>query len=172
MTQRLFVVAVVAAVVSFTDIRAGQRPAEPHRGAAVPVVIKADRHDRLARLRDVAPGKPPLGEEANEREPRWRRVSRHPSGLLADSMVQTVPAPSLIPTPVQSVEGIGNVNGVLPPDTNGDVGPNHFVQWVNLSLAVYSKGTATTPPSLLYLSLINIYEPTIKQLIRDGVLWV
>ena len=50
----------------------------------------------------------------------------------------------------QSVEGVGNVNGVLPPDTNGDVGPNHFVQWVNLSFAVYSKGTSTTPPALLY----------------------
>jgi hypothetical protein len=149
MTQRLFVVAVVAAVVSFTDIRAGQRPAEPARGAAVPVVIKADRHDRSSQLRDVAPGRPPLGEQVKEREPRWRRVSRHPSGLLADSMVQTTPAPSLIPTPVQSIEGVGNVNGVLPPDTNGDVGPNHFVQWVNLSFAVYSKGTSTTPPSLL-----------------------
>ncbi len=150
MTQRLFVVAVVAAVVSFTDVRAGQRPAQPARGAAVPVVIAADRHDRLPRLRDVALGRPPLGEEVKEREPRWRRVSRHPSGLLADSIVQTTPAPSLIPTPVQSVEGVGNVNGVLPPDTNGDVGPNHFVQWVNLSFAVYSKGTSTTPPSLLY----------------------
>ena len=53
---------------------------------------------------------------------------------------------SVDPRPVQSVEGIGNVNGVLPPDTNGDVGPNHFVQWVNLSFAVYSKGTPTTPP--------------------------
>jgi hypothetical protein len=28
---------------------------------------------------------------------------------------------------------------VLPPDTNGDVGPQHYVQWVNLSFAVYDK---------------------------------
>jgi subtilase family serine protease len=151
MTQRLFVMALVTAVVSFTDIRAGQRPPEPARSAsALPVVIAADRHDRSPQLRDVAPGRPPLGEQVKEREPRWRRVSRHPSGLLPDSMVQTTPAASLIPTPVQSVEGVGNVNGVLPPDTNGDVGPNHFVQWVNLSFAVYSKGTSTTPPTLLY----------------------
>jgi subtilase family serine protease len=151
MRQRLFVVTLVTAVVSFTDIRAGQRPAEPARGAAaMPVLIAADRHDRSPQLRDVALGRPPLGEQVKEREPRWRRVSRHPSGLLPDSIVQTTPAASLIPTPVQSAEGVGNVNGVLPPDTNGDVGPNHFVQWVNLSFAVYSKGTSTTPPSLLY----------------------
>ena len=98
----------------------------------------------------MAPGRPPVGEKAKGREPRWRRVSRHPDGLLADSIVQTTPAAPLIPTPGQSVEGVGNVNGVLPPDTNGDVGPNHLVQWVNLSFAVYSKGTSTTPPALLY----------------------
>ena len=150
MTQRLFVMALVTAVVSFTDIRAGQRPAAPAgRAAAVPLVIAADRHDRSEQVRNVAPGRPPL-EQAKGREKRWRRVSRHPAGLLADSMVQTTPAAPLIPTPVQSVEGVGNVNGVLPPDTNGDVGPNHLVQWVNLSFAVYSKGTSTTPPALLY----------------------
>jgi len=55
-----------------------------------------------------------------------------------------------IPDPSESFGGIGNVNDVLPPDTTGDVGPNHFVQWVNLSFAVYSKGTPTTPPALLY----------------------
>ncbi|HVQ50463.1 MAG TPA: Calx-beta domain-containing protein, partial [Mycobacterium sp.] len=85
-----------------------------------------------------------------EREPRWRRVSRHPSGLLSDPVVQSSPELPSIPGPSNSVEGISNVNGVLPPDTNGDVGPNHFVQMVNLSFAVYSKGTPTTPPALLY----------------------
>ena len=151
MTQRLFVVALVTAVVSFTDIRAVQRPADPARRVdAAPQVITADRHDRSPHLRDVPLGRPPLGEQVKEREPRWRRVSRHPSGLLPDSMVQATPAAPLMPTPVQSVEGVGNVNAVLPPDTNGDVGPNHFVQWVNLSFAVYSKGTPSTPPALLY----------------------
>lgn len=28
---------------------------------------------------------------------------------------------------------------VAPPDTNGDVGRSHYVQWVNLTLAVYDK---------------------------------
>ena len=44
-----------------------------------------------------------------------------------------------IPSPLQNFEGVNNVNGVLPPDTNGDVGPNHYMQWVNLSFAIYSK---------------------------------
>lgn len=150
MKQRLFVVAALVALVSITDIRA-QRPGPSKTRAGSPTsVINLDRFDRSPRLRDLPPGRPPIGELIKEREPRWRRVSRHPSDLLSDPVVQSVPQVPSIPGPSNSVEGISNVNGVLPPDTNGDVGPNHFVQMVNLSFAVYSKGTATTPPSLLY----------------------
>ena len=44
-----------------------------------------------------------------------------------------------MPDPLRNFEGVANVNGVAPPDTQGDVGPNHYVQWVNLSFAVYDK---------------------------------
>lgn len=150
MRQRLFVVAALTALVSITDIKA-QRPGPQAIRAGVPTsVIKVDRFDRSPRLRDLPPGAPVVGELVKEREPRWRRVSRHPSSLLSDPVVQSSPEISSIPGPSRSVEGINNVNGVLPPDTTGDVGPNHFVQWVNTSFAVYSKGTSTTPPVLLY----------------------
>lgn len=43
------------------------------------------------------------------------------------------------PVPILSFDGISNIDGVLPPDTNGDVGPNHYVQMVNLSIAVWDK---------------------------------
>jgi len=44
-------------------------------------------------------------------------------------------------------EGISNINGVLPPDTEGAVGPNHYVQVVNLSFAIYDKtGTLLSGP--------------------------
>lgn len=44
--------------------------------------------------------------------------------------------------------GVGNVNGVAPPDTEGAVGPNHYVQVVNLAFAIYDKsGTLLTGPS-------------------------
>ena len=38
-----------------------------------------------------------------------------------------------------SFEGTANIDGVLPPDTEGDVGPNHYVQWINLSIGVWDK---------------------------------
>lgn len=44
--------------------------------------------------------------------------------------------------------GINNIAGVYPPDANGDVGPNHYVQMVNLDFAIYSKtGTRLYGPA-------------------------
>src|SRR5215510_9704168 len=33
---------------------------------------------------------------------------------------------------------VNPVQAVAPPDTTGDVGPNHYVQWVNLRYAIYT----------------------------------
>jgi hypothetical protein len=41
--------------------------------------------------------------------------------------------------PVVNHDGVGNVNGVYPPDTDGDVGPNHYFQMINLSFAIWDK---------------------------------
>jgi len=52
------------------------------------------------------------------------------------------------PDPDLNFAGIGNVNGVLPPDTEGAVGPNNYVQVVNLSFAVFDKsGNMISGPS-------------------------
>jgi hypothetical protein len=149
MSKRLLLVALLFISVALTQVRALQRqgPA-PDRVDRDPRVVIA-RHDRSAALRDIPAGPPPAVDRT-EREPLWRRVARRTSTLSTDPVLQSTPLPSSMPAPTRSVEGVGNVNGVLPPDTSGAVGPNHFVQWVNLSFAVYSKGDATTPPALLY----------------------
>ncbi len=41
-----------------------------------------------------------------------------------------------------SFDGVNNRNFVLPPDPNGDIGPNHYVQMVNLSFAIYNRAGA------------------------------
>ena len=77
-------------------------------------------------------------------------IRRSRPSLLPDPVVQRFTGTPLVPGSSRSFDGLDNASGVLPPDTNGDVGPHHFFQTVNLSLAIYSKGTATTPPALLY----------------------
>jgi subtilase family serine protease len=136
----------VAAAVSTVVLTAGQ--ALPGGGAPRARVVAADRQDLSRPLRDLPTAA--FRHEEHEREPGpWRRVDRSRK-LTFDPVAQNYPDVALMPAPSQSIEGINNINGVLPPDTNGDVGPDHYVQAVNLSIAVYSKGTSTTPPALLY----------------------
>jgi PKD repeat protein len=41
--------------------------------------------------------------------------------------------------PIQNFDGISNTYGVYPPDTQGDVGPNNYIQVVNLGFQIFSK---------------------------------
>ncbi len=36
-------------------------------------------------------------------------------------------------------EGVGNVDGVAPPDNMGDIGPSNYFQMINLSFAIFNK---------------------------------
>jgi len=56
---------------------------------------------------------------------------------LAD---KSVGLPSALAEIKASTNGtpVDPANRVAPPDTTGDVGPNHYVQWVNLRFAVYT----------------------------------
>jgi len=56
-----------------------------------------------------------------------------------DPVVQNAPGIGNMPTPLLNFEGVGNVDSVHPPDTNGEVGPNHYAQMVNISMAIYDK---------------------------------
>jgi hypothetical protein len=60
-----------------------------------------------------------------------------------------------MPTPATSFNGMNfNANGAgHPPDTVGDVGPNHFVQAVNTSIGIYDKTTGAAISTFTFSSL-------------------
>ena len=58
---------------------------------------------------------------------------------FTDPVLQKYPGNRSTRGPILNFEGVGNVNNVYPPDTEGDVGPNHYFQMVNLSFAIYTK---------------------------------
>jgi hypothetical protein len=67
----------------------------------------------------------------------------------ADAAVQTSYGPGLIPAPIVSFNGPGNISGVSPPDPVGDVGPNHYVAMSNLSFQIFDKlGNSLYGPAL------------------------
>jgi hypothetical protein len=53
------------------------------------------------------------------------------------------PSAPNMPSPLNSFEGVNNIDGVYPPDTNGDVGPKYYVQMVNLHFQIFNKAGAS-----------------------------
>src|ERR1043166_8400474 len=89
----------------------------------------------------------PANEESEE-----RRLTRHPfpltksSGKADDPRVAQIARhlmePPRMPAPLLSFDGMNSTQsgcGCLQPDTDGDVGPNHYIQSVNSSIKIFDK---------------------------------
>ncbi len=117
------------------------------------VVIQPDHMDVSPPLRDIEPiAAPP----ADPTLIRFRELGLLPghekegsfSGI--DSSYQDWHGPAAMPLPIQNWAGINNVGyTVRPPDTQGDVGPDHQIQWVNVRFQIWTKtGTSLYGPAL------------------------
>src|SRR5262249_37430647 len=112
---------------------------------AQPAAVGRDiRHDLSRPLREIRPIPPEPWTTIREMpEPRGEAIEGTPRPPVTDPVAQRYftpgSAPTAIPSPSVNFDGVGNINGVYPPDTNGDVGPNHYVQWVNLSFQIFDK---------------------------------
>jgi hypothetical protein len=126
-------------VLLAAGVVSSQGPPSPPGAAVRPQIVPADRHDVSPALRDL----PPIPAIAEGRIPFPPRSVRRGRGRIVPSQVdpvlQTSGSSSFAPVATTNFDGVNNVNSVLPPDTNGDIGPNHYVQWVNLSFAIYSR---------------------------------
>ena len=95
----------------------------------------------------------PVSKSLSRGEPREIPVGRIPRAEAAaakravaaalDPVLQKASARRDMPSPLITFEGPGNLDGVLPPDNNGDVGPEHYVAMVNMHFCVYDKATGT-----------------------------
>ncbi len=125
----------------------------PGHPAFGPEVVCAHFSDVSPPLRDMKPlPMPEREDEENEALHEVPNKDRFPArnlreGAVVDPLVQTRDGLEAMPAPLQSFDGQPNVVGYIPPDTEGDVGPNHYVQWVNVTLGVFSKtGEILLPP--------------------------
>lgn len=62
---------------------------------------------------------------------------------LSGRNAQTAPSGTPAPSTILAVNGLSLAvgGGGVPPDTNGDVSPTHFIQWINTSWAIFDKTT-------------------------------
>jgi Putative Ig domain/Carboxypeptidase regulatory-like domain len=75
------------------------------------------------------------------------RTSARPDGALQNRLGVNQPAPTGVSFDGGGVGLPGFTITGAPPDTNGRVGPNHYVQWVNTSFQIFDKtGTLLAGP--------------------------
>ena len=131
--------------------KAGGPPAAYVGGAArmavSPSIISLQASPRLKSVPRAEPREIPLGRIPRAEAAAAKRA-RAPA---SDPVLQKAPAPRDMPAPLITFEGPGNLDGVLPPDNNGDVGPDHYVAMVNMHFCIYDKatGAALIEPMLL-----------------------
>ena len=88
------------------------------------------------------PKTPPVKKERRELEgPEFEELFLGPPPTTPAKPSAPVQPAAPAPTPATSFDGLDfNTWGAgHPPDTNGDVGPNHYIQTVNTSIGIYNK---------------------------------
>src|SRR5580765_1689140 len=146
-----FTIPILSMVLGFPSAMAGSLPAAATGGLKAKVT-DAVGFDVSAPLRNLAAARrstaAPTSTVREVRPDRGPSVS--PNGHRADGALQSSSAvAATIPATGANFEGLSNQDNfnifgfrVNPPDPNGDVGPNHYVEMINLLFAVYSKSGA------------------------------
>ncbi len=110
-------------------------------------VTKATYYDKTPPLRNmpvVLPGERVRSWKDNMIEnPSLERTFTDEQKAYFDSVTDPVAQTSMGERsqrgPILNFKGVGNVNSVYPPDTDGEVGPDHYFQMINLSFAIWDK---------------------------------
>ncbi len=119
----------------------------------IPTVGYAVQMDVSPALQDMPALAADGRQQTVDRGRRLPKILQSSSVEAPDPLRQSVSGPAAMPAPLTSFDGLGNINGVHPPDTQGDIGydpatgKKYYVQWVNLSFAVWD---VTGTPTLIY----------------------
>ena len=92
-------------------------------------------------------------------------------GLTANLLKKVLQPEPTIPSPLLTFEGVAEAQsacGCEPPDTDGDVGPNHYVEAVNSAFKVYDKSGNTLAGPTTYNSLFAPLVGTPCSGLNDG----
>jgi hypothetical protein len=138
-----------AALIFMSSIAAAQAPAIAGITYGQPKVSPAEYNGDLSKLPRL-----PAGAAVPQSKPYRPRLPGPPStkiltvGPESASVPQTFSGPlAPMPSPLQNFAGLsfndscgGAQCGIgWPPDPNGDVGPNHYIEAVNTAIGIYSK---------------------------------
>ncbi len=122
-----------------------------------PSVRESIHNDTSPALRDLKPSGP-VAKPASPRSipnfplPRKGNYPQSPSPLRIDQVLPDQPLQVSSIISLTSFDGVNNLDGVFPPDTQGDIGfdpatgKKYYIQWVNLHYAMWD---VTVTPTLI-----------------------
>jgi len=138
-----------AALIFMSSIVAAQAPGVAGITYGQPKVVPAEFNGDLSKL-----PRAPAGAAIPQNKPYRPRLPGPPSmkiltvGPESASAPQTFSGPlAPMPSPLQNFAGLSfndscggaQCGSGWPPDPNGDVGPNHYIEAVNTAIGIYSK---------------------------------
>lgn len=132
-------IATIAMVTGLLAPIAGASGGDAARAARTKVA-RAVAFDRSPTLRQLA--KHPVTSAPSAAALRDRGAITVDARHVADAAIQSEIAVEQIGAPITNFEGLSNFDNpfqVQPPDPNGEIGPNHYVEMVNLVFAIYSR---------------------------------
>src|SRR2546430_8517702 len=120
--------------------------ATPAAAHPKPTITWDTAHDVSPPLRVLAANRVAPDADDPADEPDLGPTPRADSGHSADGALQSALLPAAIPSTQQNFEGLSNQDNfnifgfrVNPPDPDGEVGPNNYVEMINLVFGVYDK---------------------------------
>src|SRR6266568_3582460 len=134
---------VATLLFGFGSLTAGTARAAIHSGP--PVVSSAVKHDVSRPLRSITPSTTAaIGTDSEHNLPKLKQGA--PNGI--QGTIQNTTSPAAVPSPSTNFDGVGSgftgpqgtfSDSSAPPDTNGAVGTQDYIQIVNTDFAIFNK---------------------------------
>ena len=136
----VFMIFILSAVSSLPLVVHGQSEVAEQRRAEISYPVHFDKSKPLREMFDSGNNEKPA-RGGRDFEPGRPQAVGHTNREFTDPLAaKGVGLPSALAEPKASTVGtpVDPNLRVAPPDTTGDVGPNHYVQWVNLRYSIYT----------------------------------
>jgi len=136
----VFMIFILCAVSSLPLVVHGQSEVAEKRRAEISYPVHFDKSKPLREMFDTGNNERPA-RGGRDFEPGRPQPVSHTNREFNDPLAaKGVGLPSALAEPKASTVGtpVDPNLRVAPPDTTGDVGPNHYVQWVNLRYSIYT----------------------------------
>jgi hypothetical protein len=120
--------------------------AQEKDGVLRPTVGTADKYDLSPPLRSIKPiltRQKEKGEDDRGAPGPVNNTQHDPDPVVQNTKGDGISGQDSIPPTGVSFDGLANTSGVNPPDPNGDIGPNHYVQMVNSRFQIFTRAGAS-----------------------------